>query len=83
MSISTAFPPGKVPPGPSRFRVRVVRVASGARPYGWELYDEETAEVIRRSALRFRAPAEAWTAGLAGIEHSPLLSSKITERVKK
>jgi hypothetical protein len=36
---------------------------SGVRPYGWEILDEETGQVIRRSFDRFRTSAEAWRAG--------------------
>ena len=36
--------------GPSRFRVRVQLILTGLRPYGWEIYDEEDGETVRRSA---------------------------------
>jgi len=54
--------------GPSRFRVRVQRVVTGLRPYGWEIYDEEDGRAVRRSAGRFRTSAEAWHAGMAALE---------------
>jgi len=54
--------------GPSRFRVRVQLVVTGLRPYGWEIYDEEDGRTVRRSAGRFRTPAEAWHAGMAALE---------------
>ena len=57
-----------VVPGPSRFRVRVQLVVTGLRPYGWEIYDEEDGRTVRRSAGRFRTPAEAWHAGMAALE---------------
>jgi hypothetical protein len=54
--------------GPSRFHVRVQRVFAGLRPYGWEIYDEEDGRTVRRSAGRFRTPADAWRAGMAALE---------------
>jgi hypothetical protein len=54
--------------GRSRFRLRVQMILTGLRPYGWEIYDEEDGETVRRSAARFRTSAEAWRAGTAALE---------------
>jgi hypothetical protein len=54
--------------GPSRFRLRVQLLMPGLRPYGWEIYDEEDGRAVRRSAGRFRTPADAWHAGMAALE---------------
>lgn len=53
--------------GHSRFRLRI-QFLTGLRPYGWEIYDEEDGETVRRSAARFRTSAEAWDAGRAALE---------------
>jgi len=34
------------------------------RPYGWEIFDDEDAKVIRRSVATFRTSADAWAAGI-------------------
>jgi len=49
--------------GHSRFRLRVCLKGGGARPYGWEVYDEEDGRSVRQSSRRFRTSAEAWEAG--------------------
>ena len=59
--------PRTVTRGLSRFRLRVRLVGSGVKPYGWEIYDDEDGDVVRRSAARFRTSAEAWQAGAAVI----------------
>jgi hypothetical protein len=51
--------------GLSRFRLRVRLVTTGLKPYGWEIYDEEDDQCVRRSSDRFRTSAEAWQAGSA------------------
>ena len=69
MSSSAAVtPPHTIARGISRFRVRVQLVGSGARPYGWEIYDDEDGEIVRRSVNRFRTSQEAWQAGSATLE---------------
>ena len=45
------------------FEVRSVRQNSGFKPYGWEIVDYVTGEVVQQSADLFRRPHEAWTAG--------------------
>ena len=45
------------------FEVRSVRRNSGFKPYGWEIVDYITGEVVRQSVDLFRRPHEAWTAG--------------------
>ena len=54
--------------GHSRFRLRVCLKGGGVRPYGWEVYDEEDGRSVRKSARRFRTPAEAWEAGTAVLD---------------
>ncbi|HYZ21638.1 MAG TPA: hypothetical protein VE690_05720 [Rhodopila sp.] len=63
--------PLSVTRGVSRFRIRVVYIAgSAARPYGWEIYDDEDGRIVRRSADKFRTSAEAWAAGSSAMDHS-------------
>jgi hypothetical protein len=47
-----------VTPGTSRFRVRVQLIGSRVRPYVWEIVNEETGQVVRRSSGRFRTSAQ-------------------------
>ncbi len=64
MTRSAAAAPAKpVPRGGSRFRLRVVLIDRGPRPYGWEIYDDDDGKRVCRSKRRFRTPAEAWEAG--------------------
>jgi hypothetical protein len=56
--------------GVSRFRVRVQLVSSGPRPYRWEIRDEETDDVVKRSLDRFRTSAAAWQAGTTYLNHA-------------
>ena len=50
--------------GRSRFCLRVQLSGTELRPYGWEIFDDEDAKVIRRSAAAFRTSADAWAAGV-------------------
>jgi len=50
--------------GRSRFCLRVQLSGTGLRPYGWEIFDDEDAKVIRRSVATFRTSADAWAAGI-------------------
>jgi len=43
--------------------LRVQLSGTGVRPYKWEIFDDEDAKVIRRSATAFRTSADAWEAG--------------------
>ena len=55
--------------GPSRFRLAVKPLSVPLRPYGWEIYDDDRGEEpVRRSAIRFRTPREAWEAGVIALE---------------
>ena len=47
----------KATEAPARFEVRTAWLAAGVRPYGWEIVNESTGEVVRRSAARYR---RAW-----------------------
>ena len=49
--------------GHSRFQLRVQLSGTGLRPYGWEIFDDEDAKVVRRSPGAFRTSADAWAAG--------------------
>ncbi|MGI4806955.1 MAG: hypothetical protein ACRYF2_02470 [Janthinobacterium lividum] len=50
--------------GRSRFCLRVQLSGTDVRPYRWEIFDDEDAKVIRRSAAAFRTSADAWAAGV-------------------
>ena len=54
----------------SRFCLRVQVGGTGLRPYGWEIFDDEDAEVIRRSVATFRTSANAWAAGIMVLEEA-------------
>ena len=54
--------------GRSRFCLRVQLSGTGVRPYRWEIFDNEDAKVIRRSAAAFRTSADAWEAGAMVLE---------------
>lgn len=54
--------------GQSRFQLRVQLSGTGLRPYGWEIFDDEDARVIRRSLETFRTSANAWAAGVVVLE---------------
>lgn len=59
---------GPVVRGQSRFCLRVQLTGAGARPYAWEIYDDEDTKIVRRSSDTFRTSAEAWTAGTAVLQ---------------
>ena len=56
------------PEAPTRFEVRTIWLGAGVRPYGWEILNELTGDVVRRSAARYRRPGEAWAAGVAALQ---------------
>ena len=65
MSFQTSISPIAPNTGeiPTRFEVRTVWLGFAIRPYGWEIVNELTGEVVRRSSARYRKPSEAWAAG--------------------
>jgi hypothetical protein len=65
---SSAQPTLTITRGISRFRVRVQMIGSGMKPYGWEILNEETGQIVRRSPQRFRTSAQAWQAGTKELE---------------
>jgi hypothetical protein len=58
--------------GRSRFRLRICFMGGGAKPFGWEVYDEEDGETVRRSVRRFRTSSEAWQAGSAVLDEQDI-----------
>ena len=52
----------------TRFEVRTVWLEAAVRPYAWEIVNELTGEVVRRSSARFRKPGEAWAAGVLALD---------------
>ena len=58
----------RVPESSTHFMVRSVLLGASVQPYGWEIVNAQTGEVVRRSGCQYRKPGEAWAAGTATLK---------------